>query len=271
LLKSLLKVLPFYSSVDKIDSVRYIGPFNSWTAAVNASTGYNDPAITKKAVEALMKILSGEKKCEKDSILFDEYQYSLPLILGVNYIAKSVKNNVVVLDYGGSFASSFFRNSDILREFDIQWIVIEQEEIVEIAKEKLSNFKELEFISDSDFRQRKRTIDYDILLFGSSLQFLREPEIDIKKLINTGVKSLIFEQTPFVLSGSRQLTVQKIQEPIYNASYPAWHFDENEFMAWIGNQYEIRYKSHNPHVTNYCNNFTSTLKDFVFTEVSKAT
>ena len=124
------------------------------------------------------------------------------------------------------------------------------------------------FISDSDFRQRKRTIDYDILLFGSSLQFLREPEIDIKKLINTGVKSLIFEQTPFVLSGYRQLTVQQINEPIYDSSYPAWHFDENEFMTWIGNRYQLRYQSHNPHVTNHCNNFSSTLRDFVFTEIS---
>ena len=81
---------------------------------------------------------------------------------------------------------------------------------------------------------------------------------------------MIFEQTPFVLSGSRQLTVQQIQEPIYDSSYPAWHFEENEFMTWIGDKYELRFKSHNPHVTNYCNKFTSTLIDLVFTETSES-
>ena len=267
----LSKLLPFDSPVVKKECVTYIGPFNSWCEALNASTGYNDPAITKKAVSALNKILSGEKKCEKDSILFDEYQYSLPLILGINYILKSVKQKVTVLDYGGAFASSFFRNLDILREFDIRWIVVEQENVVKIAKQKLSSFKELEFISDSDFREKRGPIEYDVLLFGSSLQFLENPEFDITKLIDEGAKSLIFEQTPFVLTGSRQLTVQQIQEPIYDSSYPAWHFNENEFMTWIGNQYDLRYKSSNPHVTNYCNNFTSTLKDFVFTKILEST
>ena len=266
--KFFLKYLPFHQSVEKTDVVSYVGPFHSWSEALNASTGYNDPKITKKAITALNKILSGDKLCEKDTISFDEYQYSLPLILGINYILKSVKGKVVVLDYGGSFASSFFRNFDILREFDIHWIVVEQENIVQIAKKKLSNYKELEFITDSDLKKRKVTFQYDILLFGSSLQFLESPELEISKLIHEGVKSLIFEQTPFVVSGSRQLTVQQIKEPIYDSSYPAWHFEESEFMTWIGNQYKLRYKSQNPHVNNYCNNFTSVLKDFVFTKAS---
>ena len=267
--KFLSKFLPYYIPVVENNCVTYIGPFNSWRKAVKASAGYNDPAITKKSAAALDMILSGEKTCEKDSILFDEYQYSLPLILGINYILKSVKQ-VTVLDYGGSFASSYFRNLDILREFGVRWIVVEQDNVVQIAKAKLSSYKGLEFISDLDFRERRSTINYDVLLLGSSLQFLENPELDITKLIHKGPKSLIIEQTPFVLSGYRQLTVQQINEPIYDSSYPAWHFDENEFMTWIGNQYKLRYQSHNPHVTNHCNNFSSTLKDFVFTEISES-
>jgi putative methyltransferase (TIGR04325 family) len=267
----LSKFSPSHFSTENKDSVSYIGPFTTWDEAVNASTGYNDPTITKKAVSALNMILSGEKLCEKDTILFDEYQYSLPLILGINYIAKSINGKIVVLDYGGGFASSFFRNIDILRQFDIHWIVIEQEDVVKIAIQKLSSFRELQFISVSDFKEEKETIEYDVLLFGSSLQFLENPELEVSKVINEGVKSIIFEQTPFVISGSRQLTVQQIREPIYDSSYPAWHFDQNEFLAWIGNQYELRYKSHNPHVMNYCNNFASTLKDYVFTGISKVT
>ncbi len=267
----LSKLFPSYFSVEKKDCVTYIGPFNSWSEALNSSTGYYDPAITVKAVSALNKILSGEKTCEKDTILFDDYQYSLPLILGINYILKSIKGKIVVLDYGGSFASSFFRNFDILKGFDIQWIVVEQENIVEIARKKLNHFKELKFITDSDFKKTDNSFHYDIVLFGSSLQFLKNPSLEISKLLHRGLRSMIFEQTPFVVTGSRQLTVQQIKEPIYVSSYPAWHFEECEFMTWIGNKYKLRYKSQNPHVTNYCDNFTSVLNDLVFTKSSDIT
>lgn len=253
-------------SVNK-DCVTYIGPFNSWKKALNASSGYNDPSITKKSNAALDMILSGTKTCEKDGILFDNFQYSLPLILGINYIQKSV-SQITVLDYGGSFASSYFRNLDILRELDIRWIVVEQASIIQIAKQKLSRYRELEFISDNDFREKRSILNYNVLLLGSSLQFFENPKAEITKLIHEGPKALVIEQTPFVLSGTRQLTVQQVREPIYDSSYPAWHFEEKEFMDWIGNQYVLRYQSHNAHVTNHCNNFSSKLNDYVFTDVS---
>jgi len=267
LFRFLTKFFSHFTPSVKKDCVTYIGPFNSWSKALNVSSGYNDPSITKKSTAALDMILSGNKTCERDSVLFDEFQYSLPLILGINYILKSV-SQVTVLDYGGSFASSFFRNLDILREFDIRWIVVEQDNIVQIAKQKLSRYKELEFIPDFDFREKRSILNYNVLLLGSSLQFFEKPQFELTKLIHEGPKSLIIEQTPFVLSGSRQLTVQQVREPIYDSSYPAWHFEEKEFMNWIGNQYELRYQSHNAHVTNHCNNFSSTLNDYVFTDVS---
>lgn len=258
---------PYFSRENK-DHVFYTGPFSNWSEAVSSSTGYCNSTITQKAVSAITKILSGEKKCEKDTILFDEYQYSLPLILGLNFTLKYIKQKITILDYGGSFASSFFRNFDILSNFNIRWIVVEQEHIVNIAKEKLYQFNNLEFISTSNFKTANPCLDYDVLLLGSSLQFLKHPEIELKILLKPCVKSLIFEQTPFVISGSTQLTVQQIREPIYDASYPAWHFDENEFLSWIGNHYQIKYQTHNPHVRNKCGNFTSTLKDYVFTQIT---
>ena len=257
-----------YFSRENKDCVSYTGPFSNWDDAVSFSTGYCNSTITQKAVSAITKILSGEKKCEKDTILFDEYQYSLPLLLGLNFTLKYIKQKITVLDYGGSFASSFFRNFDILSNFNVRWIVVEQEHIVNIAKEKLCHFKNLEFISISNLKIENPVLKYDVLLLGSSLQFLKNPGIELKILLKPCVKSLIFEQTPFVTSGSTKLTVQQIREPIYDASYPAWHFDENEFLSWIGNHYEIKYQTHNPHVRNECGNFTSTLKDYVFTETT---
>ena len=68
----------------------------------------------------------------KRHIFYDEFQYSLPLLLGLNFLQKVAK--IRLLDFGGSFASSYFRNLDIVEQFDLSWIVIEQKNLVKKAR-----------------------------------------------------------------------------------------------------------------------------------------
>jgi hypothetical protein len=97
---------------------------------------------------------------------------------------------------------------------------------------------------------------------------MQSPSDTIKNVIHQGVESIIFEQTPVVNAGERKLTVQEVKEPIYDASYPAWHFNEKELFDWIGPTFLLRHKSINPHVTNHCDGFESKLFDYVFTKKS---
>ena len=168
-----------------------------------------------------------------------------------------------VLDYGGGLASTFFRNFDIINGLGFTWTIIEQDHIVKAADKLLHQIPNLKFLSVSDFNQQEN-VSFEILIFGSSLQFMEKPKNLLASLCHDNLKSIIFEQIPFMKDGPTRLTIQKVKEPIYNASYPAWHFNENEFQSWIDKAFTQRLRLVNPHVTNSFGGYHSRLMDIVY-------
>ncbi len=173
------------------------------------------------------------------------------------------KKNLSVLDYGGGLASTFFRNFEIVKGLGLYWTIIEQKHIVDVANKMLGKIPNLKFISSSDLTNQKN-ISYDVLIFGSSLQFMENPKDLVARLYHDKLQTIVFEQIPFMKKGPTRLTVQQIKEPIYNASYPAWHFNENEFQSWINNAFVKKLRTVNPHVTNSFGDFHSNLIDLVY-------
>lgn len=266
LLKSLLSCIRKIKINKKTEStVSYFGNFSCWKDAISISKGYNDIEIINKATKSFKKVLSGEFKCERDTFLFNEYQYSLPLLLGLCFTQKKV-NKIKLLDFGGSFASCYYRNLDALKQFDLSWTVVEQKSIVENAKKMIPEHKDLSFIKESELPQIIEKQDYNIVLFGSCLQFFEKPFDIISKVIHESVNTVILEQTPVIHQSSlSKITVQKIGKPLYESSYPAWHFAEKELLSWFKNKFKLRYRFNGPHIINNCEGFQSQLEDYVFT------
>ena len=52
-------------------------------------------------------------------------------------------------------------------------------------------------------------------------------------------KYILIDRTPFVNSGTERLTVQQVPPHIYDASYPAWLFNQEIFMKAFASQYDI--------------------------------
>ena len=246
-------------------TVSYFGNFSCWEDAISKSKGYNDIEILKKTTESFKKVLSGKFKCERDTYLFKEYQYSLPLLLGLCFTQKKV-NKIKLLDFGGSFASCYYRNFDALKQFDLNWTVVEQKRIVENAKNMIPEDKSLSFIEESELQQIKEKRDYNVVLFGSCLQFFEKPFDIISKVIGDSVKTVILEQTPVIHESTlSRITVQKVGKPLYESSYPAWHFSEKELLSWFKDRFKLRYRFNGPHIINNCEGFQSQLEDYVFT------
>ena len=111
---------------------------------------------------------------------------------------------------------------------------------------------------------------YNVVLFGSCLQFLQTPKQIVEKLSHSGLQAFVIERTPIVYDENTKLTVQQVREPIYESSYPAWHFAENELMSWFTDDFDLRYKFNGPHIINKCDGFQSQLEDYVFTRKSRA-
>ena len=119
------KLLSIFLRSKEYPTVSYHGNYSQWKDAIAHSVGYQDDKILEKATQSFEKIISGEFKCERDTFLFDHFQYSLPLLLGLNFIQQNEKK-ISLLDFGGSFASGYFRNFDVLKQFDLLWTVVER-------------------------------------------------------------------------------------------------------------------------------------------------
>ena len=245
-------------------TVSYSGSYSKWEEASSKSKGYFQKNILEKKILALDQILVGSKKCEKDTILYSDYQYSLPTILGLNFASNKDGTPIYVLDYGGGFASSYFRNLNILKKFNLNWIVFEQDHIVEIGNKKFEKINQISFINSSQLQEQYDDFNFNLVLFGSSIQFFPNPSKILNGFSGKSIKSIVVEQSPFVQKGPSKITVQNVKDPIYNASYPAWHFNEDEFRSWVDPHFDTEYRMVNSHVINDCEGFTSSLIDFVF-------
>src|SRR6266702_290349 len=85
----------------------YFGNYSGYDKACQASTGYDSDLILERVRDALLKVKSGEAVYERDSVLFDEVQYSWPLLAGLLWIASCNGNRLHLLDFGGSLGSSY--------------------------------------------------------------------------------------------------------------------------------------------------------------------
>jgi len=245
-------------------TVSYHGNYSQWKDAIDHSVGYQDDKILEKATQSFEKIISGEFKCERDTFLFNQFQYSLPLLLALNFIQQRIEK-LSVLDFGGSFASGYFRNFDVLKQFNLLWTVVEQPNLVERASSMTRNYSELCFKTVNELNDLISKMEYNVVLFGSCLQFLQTPKQIVEKLSHSKLQAFVIERTPIVYEENTKLTVQEIHEPIYESSYPAWHFSEKELMSWFTYDFELRYKFNGPHIINKCDGFQSQLEDYVFT------
>ena len=72
-------------------TISYDGNYECWEDAIADSKGYQDMEILNKATQSFEKILLGKYKCERDTFLFDKFQYSLPLLVGLNLVQKKFR------------------------------------------------------------------------------------------------------------------------------------------------------------------------------------
>lgn len=206
------------------------GPFHSWEEALQSGTGYDDSLILEKTKNALLKVKSGEAVCERDSVLFDEIQYSWELLAGLMWQAGKNGGRLHVLDLGGSLGSTYFQNIRFLDSLpDLRWNVVEQEKHVEVGREYFST-KNLRFYHSIDECINEDTID--LIVLSGVLQYLESPYEILEKLMAIPAV-IIIDRTPFYEGSSDKVFLQTVPPCIYSASYPCWIFSRKKFNSYI--------------------------------------
>jgi putative methyltransferase (TIGR04325 family) len=198
--------------------VRFEGDFATWDEAVAASGGYDQASILAKVTEATLKVKRGEAAYERDSVLFDQIKYSWHVLGALMWAAARTGGRLSVLDFGGSLGSSYQGNRRFLDALaDVRWGVVEQPHYVAQGREHVEDERLRFFDTIAECAVNLRP---NVILLGSVLQYLSEPEKVLQELARTSAIAMIIDRTPFAQIEQDRITIQRVPPSIYDANYP---------------------------------------------------
>ena len=216
----------------------FFGDYSLWEDALKDSVGYDSDIILEKVKNSLLQVKEGKAIYERDSVLFDKIEYSFPVLAVLLKIALENDGKLSVLDFGGSLGSSYYQCRDFLSDIkELRWSIVEQPNFVKCGKQYFAN-EQLRFYEDIQTCLKHEKPD--VILLSSVIQYLEKPYEFLCEIIQSGFRYITVDRTAFTLSDNKDIiTVQKVPREIYEASYPAWFFNENKFLSVFQKEYNI--------------------------------
>jgi putative methyltransferase (TIGR04325 family) len=206
----------------------------SFEEALAKSTGYNSKLIEAAFVKSSAQVRDGEAAYERDGVVFDSIQYSWPLLASI--VGAPMRDATLrVLDWGGALGSTYRQNISLLRAsgLEVEWTVLEQAHLAHVGKNDFTN-NELSFVSD--FYELSGR-GFDLVLFASSICYLRDPQAAISLATSLSPSRIIFDRTPETRTGTSVIGIQYVGKGIYSASFPIHAFEPGALDAMIGSKY----------------------------------
>ncbi len=224
----------FYKIIKKKKSIKF---YKNWNDALSKTCGYDNALILDKVRNSLLKVKNGQAVYERDSVLFDKIQYSWPVLSALLWSASLNNNRLNLIDYGGSLGSSYFQNRKFLSHIEnLKWNIIEQNNFVENGRKYFEDQK-LRFYFNIDECLSENKVQ--LILFSSLLQYISEPYKIIDMLSDHPIDIVVVDRTSFINGNEDKITIQKVPQEIYNASYPFWVFNENKFKSAFLKYYDL--------------------------------
>lgn len=218
-------------------SAIWSGDYTNWEQAAVHCTGYDAANILEKVKQAVLKVKNGQAVYERDSVLFDEIEYSWPLLAGLMWIAARNDGKLHVCDFGGSLGSSYFQNRKFLQELTtVAWSVLEQDSFVATGKEYIQD-DTLRFFADMNECMQIGTPD--VLLLSAVLPYIARPYDLLEQLMQYNIPYVIIDNTYFNYRSRDRICIQRVQPEIYDASYPCWFLDYNTVKTVMTKKYHI--------------------------------
>ncbi|APU99198.1 methyltransferase, TIGR04325 family [Sphingobacterium siyangense] len=213
------------------------GRYMYWEDVKSLTDGYDANLILNRTYQSMLKIRDGHAVYERDSVLFEKKEFPFALISSLLYIATKNDLKLKVIDFGGSLGTTYYQTRDFLKPLEsLEWHIVEQESYVELGKKEFEN-KQLKF-----YKTIEESIADglpDIIILSSVVQYLEKPHEFLSYLTGLRIAYLFFDRTAFVYEGPDRLTLQRVPPSIYDASYPAWFFNEAKFLNHF-NEYELQ-------------------------------
>ncbi len=211
-------------------SISYSGPYKDWKS-LNDISSYDKSNLQKYLFNQAKKVWENEEVYERDGHIFEKIHRSWNVSISILEISNALEQyKIKVCDFGGGFGTSYIENKFLIEKFNIEfdWNIIELKELVKNAKLIVpeNSIKFFDYI-DHDLYES------DILLFGSSMQYLENPYGILDECINKiKPKYIIFDRTGFSNKKYDEIFLQKVNLG-YKATYPAWILSESIFLEYF--------------------------------------
>lgn len=218
----------------RADGIRFEGDFATWSDASKLCVGYAAEEILAKVLDATLKVKSGEAAFERDSVLFDEVQYSWPVTAALMWAAAQNEGRLHVLDFGGALGSGYFQNRAFLSGLqEVTWSIVEQPHYVNAGLEKVQDEVLKFFPSLECYLKNHRPT---VILLSSVLQYLPDADQVCESLRRIDASVMVIDRTPFSDINVDHICIQYVPDSVYKASYPMriFSFDKmvNKFKGW---------------------------------------
>jgi len=213
-------------------SVFFDGWFDNWDEAISRTSGYDQENISNQVLEASLLVSQGKAVFERDSVIFNEIQYSWPLLTGLMWAAAHNQGELRVLDFGGALGTSYFQNLKFLRHLkNVEWSIVEQKNFVVLGQQYLQNNTLKFYNSIPDLSAERQA---NVVLLSSVMQYLSEPYKIMDKLLGENPSVIIFDRTSFINSGDKdKIRIQNVPKEIYKASYPCWFLSKPKLCNYL--------------------------------------
>lgn len=244
----------------KVRYSRYglFGNYPSWEAAMEDAIGYDSDVILNKVRDSLLKIKEGKAIGEKDSCLLGKIEDSYPVLVSLLRIASIKGNKLSVLDFGGSLGSHYYQLRHFLADLDeLRWSIVEQEKFVRCGQEHFED-SQLKFYYNIETCLEHE--DPHVILLSGVIQYLSNPYVFLESLVKYDFDYILFDRTPFIEGCKERLTVQKVDPKIYEASMPAYFFNQDKFLSYLTEFYDFLGGFESPDKVN----IPSSFKGFFF-------
>ncbi|MFK8060220.1 MAG: methyltransferase, TIGR04325 family [Polaribacter sp.] len=222
-------VQKFKNNKSKKNGSVWSSAFKTWEESLLVSSGYDSNFILELCKNALLKVKNGEAAFERDSTVFDKVSYNFKVLAALQNVCIENKNNLSVLDFGGSLGSKYFQNKLFFQKANLfEWSIVEQKHFVETGKTHFKDsFLDFFFTINSCISVRKP----NVILLNSVLQYLENPYKILKELLETNVETIVIDRTAFIDVKEDLICVQNV--PSYKAKIPHWFFSIEKFQLFL--------------------------------------
>nr|WP_305891690.1 methyltransferase, TIGR04325 family [Methylomonas sp. WSC-6] len=242
------------------------GDYPDWESAAAQCSGYDKDIILDKVLDATRRVKRGEAAFERDSVVFDEFEYAWPVIAGLMWAAARNAGSLNVLDFGGALGSSYFQNRRFLDKLlDFNWNVIEQPHFVQTGKSHIQDERLRFYFTIAECLTENRP---NAVLLSSVLQYLEDPATIIKELKAVNPSVVILDRTIVNQSAEHKNYIQTVPASIYSASYPCRSLAESKLIEYFYPEYQL--ESSFPSLSfPALEKIDSMFKGFLFTKVNE--